>query len=107
MGTLNRLAEQHILESESHLRHIDELMARARQAKAGAPAASTDAGAVLERIKVSRDKLARDLDELRQAHRSDGSHDEERGAEVKGLLASLGLQVEAALRAIVESDTNS
>ena len=61
MSNFEHLAEQHIREHESRLKHIDELLGRARQGVAEEP----EAGAELEDLAKERERLASDLDDLR------------------------------------------
>ncbi len=101
MDKMKNLAEQHILESASHLRHIDELMTRARTAplKEGT---ATRIEALLRQIGADRDKLARELEEIQRLPHGEGSDIVKRGEGLKGLLESVGLQLEQALGAIFE-----
>ncbi len=61
MTNLSQLVEQHILEYESHLTHIDELIARA--SKVSIPAEVHDEFATL---KEKRDVLAKEVAALKQ-----------------------------------------
>ena len=94
------LAEQHILESESHLRHIDELMARAL----GVPlkgAEGDQTAARLTKIKLDRDRFAQELDEIRRLPPGEMS---KRGEGLKGVLETVGLELEKTLASIFEQD---
>ena len=51
---LNQLVQQHILEHESRMKHVDELLERARKDKAG----GSDADEELAGMKLERDKLS-------------------------------------------------
>jgi hypothetical protein len=97
MDKMTDLVEQHILESESRLRRIDELLARARTVPHQPPATG-----LLQQIETDRAKLARELDEVRALPR--GAEAVRRGEGVKGMLGSVGLQLEQALGAIFERD---
>ena len=56
MTDINHMVEQHIMQYESHLKHIDELLERGRKGAAEAP----------EHAKASeREKLASHIEELR------------------------------------------
>lgn len=101
MDNMNDLAEQHILESASHLRHIDELLARARTAPMKKETA-TQTETLLRQIESDRNKLARELEEIQRLPRGEGSDIVKRGEGLKGLLESVGLQLEQALGAIFE-----
>lgn len=103
MNILNTLAQQHILESEARLLHIDELMARSRQGSTKAFDALLEHGHV-DRIQADRDRLALELEGLRGLPRSDTP---EVVGRVKGLnsaLETIGLELEKALAAVLETD---
>ena len=102
MDTRNELAERHILESESRLRHIDELMAKARQLPPKEPA-MTQTAALLAQIQIDRDRLAKDLEALRHLPRGEGSDVAQRSEGLKGALETVGSQLEKALAAVFES----
>lgn len=55
MSKLNRLIQQHILEHESRLKHVDELLERARQRIA---VAGSDDAEQVARVKLERDQLS-------------------------------------------------
>ena len=61
MNQLNRMIQQHILEHESRLKHVDELLERAQQkiAKEG------DAAEQLAKAKQERDKLSGQIEEFK------------------------------------------
>lgn len=63
MSKLNLLVQQHILEHESRLKHVDELLERARGdvGKTGGEAAVE-----LESMKQERDQLTRQVEALKQ-----------------------------------------
>jgi protein-disulfide isomerase-like protein with CxxC motif len=103
MDKMKDLAEQHILESASRLRHIDELMAQARTATLKEETA-TRTEALLRQIESDRNKLARELEEIQRLPLGDGSDVVKRGEGLKGLLESMGLQLEQVLGAIFERD---
>ncbi|HET8871002.1 MAG TPA: hypothetical protein VFM48_11175 [Aquabacterium sp.] len=92
MDQISKLVEQRIRESELQLKHVDELMG-----KAGVPM-----GSQLAELKVRRDQAARQLDVVRsQSHAArDISHAEG----VKGVLETIGLELEKALLAVFERD---
>ena len=62
MTNYEQLAEQHIREHESRLKHIDELLARAHAA-AGPEQAGI--GAELEKLTAEREELAGHLEKMR------------------------------------------
>lgn len=103
MDKMRDLAEQHILESASRLRHIDELMARARSAPLKEEAA-TRTEALLRQVESDRNKLAQELEEIQRLPRGEGSDIVKRAEGLKGLLESAGLQLEQTLGAIFERD---
>ncbi len=103
MSTLIELAEQHIRESESRLQHIDELMVKASQTPMEGPATGKTE-ALLRQIRIDRDRLAKDLDDLRSHPMGDGSEVVRRGEGLKDLCKAVGLQLEKALTAIFERD---
>lgn len=103
MNKIAELAEQYIRESELHLAHLDELIARA--AKAPMPGeAATEAEALLERMRRDRDRLAKELDGMRLLSPEDGTDVIKRGENLKGVLEAVGLQFEKVLGAIFERD---
>lgn len=59
MTKLNRLIQQHILEHESRLKHVDELFERARQGIAGAGSGEAEQ---LASAKLERDQLSRQVE---------------------------------------------
>lgn len=61
MTDLQHLAEQHIREHESRLRHMDELLGRAREGAASKP----EVKAEVEDFAKERDRLAAEVDSLR------------------------------------------
>ncbi len=93
------LVEQHVRESELRLRHIDEMMDKARRARLEEPAAS-EASALLSKIQLDRDRLARELEALRRTPAHEAPIAAERGEGLKGALSAIGLQLEQALGAI-------
>ena len=62
MTKIAELAEQHIREHESRLKHIDELMARAH---AGAGPEQAETGTELKKLTVEREELAGHLERMR------------------------------------------
>lgn len=96
MSAIDHLVEQRILESESHLRHVDELMAKARAARANA-ALSPDTATQLSRIEQDRDRLSREVHALRKIPAPEVA---ERSNGLKSVLKTLGLELEKTLTAI-------
>ena len=60
MNQLNRMIQQHILEHESRLKHVDELLERAQQ-----KIAKEDAAEQLAKAKQERDKLSSQVEEFK------------------------------------------
>lgn len=103
MDQTTHLVEQHIRASESHLRHIDELMQRA--AAAGAVhVVPPRAQAQLARFQSDRAKLGQELDEIRSQSKSDVHMAVKRGEGLTEMLGDLGAEMEKALLAIFERD---
>lgn len=97
MSTMNELAEQHILASQLRLQHIDELMAKAKAVPAGL-AEAHGVGPLLTRVQRDREGAQQALDELRQRS---GEDLVERSAGVRGVLETIGLDLERAMAAMV------
>lgn len=93
------LAEQHILRFESHLKHIDEMMLKAQQARAaGTPDEKTE----LDRIRQDRDKLAQALGSYRGSVASSAPKAVDEAEELKGVFQSVGLQLEKIIATVVD-----
>lgn len=99
MDEIGKLAEMHIRESESHLRHIDEMMARANQSREKIPA-SSDTESRLTQIKQDRDRLEQELVDIRKQPVDGSSTSVKRGEDLKGVLGTLGLQLEQVLATV-------
>ena len=100
MDETTRLADQHILESQARLRHIDELMARVR-ATGPKPDSVSDLERLLARIDEQRARLARHLDELPRQAKGELPAAVERGKGLMGALEAAGLQLERVLAAVI------
>jgi hypothetical protein len=100
MGTMNDLVERHVRESELRLRHIDDLLARARQAPAK-PGAQAEADTLLAQIERNRHRLAQELESLRREPRGDRAT-VSRGDEVKSTLETVGLELEKVLATLFD-----
>ena len=61
MTKVDHLVEQHVREYQSRLKHIDELLARARAAARGRPSPEQEE---LEALRRKRDELASEFDRL-------------------------------------------
>jgi hypothetical protein len=99
MSELDRLANQHILESESHLKYIDELMAKAREAKAR-QLLQADAAHALSRLEHEHGQARQELQSLGNAPTPATADTVARSEGVKGVLQKIGLELEKALTAI-------
>jgi hypothetical protein len=100
MDELTKLAEQHFREWQSHLHHIDELMAQARQAHAALPG-PLDLDARLARIKQDRDQAAQEFDKIRQLPTAEWDKVVERAAGMNGLLTRIGQQLDDVLATVL------
>jgi hypothetical protein len=99
MDKLTQLADQHIRESELRLKHIDELMAKGRSA--AAPTAG-ETQALLDKLQADRDRLAGELDLIRRLPPATAGDRVQRSEGLKGVLETVGLQLEQALTAVLE-----
>jgi hypothetical protein len=98
MNQVTQLVEQHVLQSASHLRHIDEMMERARAAR------QTPAGVetLLDQVKRDRDRLAAELQEIRTQPLGMASDVAERAKAVSGALGTIGSELAKALTAVLD-----
>ena len=64
MTDINKVVEQHILEHQSRLNHIDELLQRAGEAEEGA--AGKEPSEELTALKRDRDELSERLDDIKK-----------------------------------------
>lgn len=103
MDQTTRLVEQQVRASESHLRHIDELMQRATTVGAGR-AVPPEAQAQIARFQRDRARLGQELDEIRSQSGSDSHTAVKRGEGLTDMLGTLGVEMEKALLAIFERD---
>ena len=101
MNDVEELIEQHILASQSHLQHIDELMEAARRGVSSS--ADTADQALLSEIDANRSRLAADLAELRRTAPSATAQTVQRGAGLRAALEATGRQLEAVLASIFAS----
>lgn len=101
MDKMMELAEQHIRESASRLKHIDELMARARSAPRQG-SATDQMDSVLNKLQLDRDRLARELDDVQRMPRGDSHAVAKRSEGLRGVLEAVGLQLEQALTAVFD-----
>ena len=92
MTTENQLLEQHIREYQSRMRHIDELMERARKGVTEQPAAEVHEE--LEHVRLQREKLATLYEELKLPSTEEWRKDEILKSGPMGIWDALGQQLE-------------
>lgn len=101
MSHIDRLVEQHIRESESHLKHIDEMLEKAVAVKRRSqPGASPD----LAKVEHDRMRLAQELHGLRNAPRPATDDVAARGKGLNAMLQSVGVELQKALVAVVDQN---
>lgn len=100
MNEIGKLSNQHFLEWESHLEHIDELMGKAQVVHAKEPEGS-DIRAQLTDIRKNRDALALDLASVRNLPESEQSNATKRAHGLTTAFAAVGLQLEKMLASVV------
>ena len=91
MTDIEQLAEQHIMEHESRLKHIDELLARAR---AGAGPGQAEISPELEKLAAQREELAGHLERMRLRPRNDWREREIELAGPMGIWDAVAQQLE-------------
>ena len=91
MTSIAQLAEQHIREHESRLKHIDELLARAH---AGAGPERAETGAELEKLTADREELAGHLEKMRLRDLGDWQEKEIELAGPMGIWDAVAQQLE-------------
>ncbi len=101
MSHIDQLVEQHIRESESHLRHIDEMMEKAREARLRS---QLPAPPDLAKLEHDRMRLAQELHGLRNEPRPASADAAERGKGLKGMLQSVGTELEKVLVAVIDQN---
>jgi hypothetical protein len=106
MNKIIHLAEQHILESQSHLRHIDEMMARAQEARAE-NAFKPEVETELARIQSARDKGEEELNAIQQQPSDDSVDTVQRSEGLSGVLHTVGLELEKALTSVFLPASNA
>lgn len=75
MTNREQLIEQHIREYESRLKHMDEVLARARQGAEHLPEPE-EVTAELAELDREREKLVTGIEDLRRRSREEWQHDE-------------------------------
>jgi hypothetical protein len=102
MKNIDSLVEQHFRESDSHLRHIDELMAQA-ELPPRPVTRPADLAALLAEIKATRARLSHALEQLRGKLTSHGEEAvAEPAASLNSALETAGQQYENALAAVFD-----
>lgn len=101
MSRIDQLVEQHIRESESHLRHIDEMLEKARKAR---ERSELGAEPDLTRIDQDRMRLVQELHGLRNEPKPASEDVAQRSKGLTGMLQSIGLELEKALVAVVDQN---
>jgi hypothetical protein len=103
MQDIDSLVEQHIRESDSHLRRIDELMTKAQQASKD-DLRSQKLQPLLSEIAATRARLARSVDDLRVGFASGGSPElVQRGNDLQSDLRRAGSEFEKAVTTIFDT----
>ena len=98
MRAADHLVEQHILESQSHLRHIEELMGKARDLRSRRTV-SSEHEAQLNRLELDHSRVRGEFDALRTAPPPDAA---ERSQGSTGVLKKIGLELEKTLTAVTD-----
>ncbi len=102
MRNTERLVEQHIRESESHLRHIDELSTRARKA-ASAPATASEVLEQVGNLAQDRHRLAKELADVRDLPVRERATKVQESEGIEHGLEAIGQQLEKLLAAVLNS----
>jgi hypothetical protein len=103
MNGVSTMVEQRVLESEARLRHIDELMAGLRRGSLEGRVEPHTAN--VDRIQMSRDRLARELEGLRGLQHDDGPEVAGRTQGLINALEAIGLELEKALASVFVART--
>ena len=101
MSQIDQMVEQHIRESESHLKHIDEMMEKARAARERSQLPATPD---LAQLQQDRMRMAQELHGLRNEPRPASADVAERSKGLKAMLQSVGAELEKALVAVVDQN---
>jgi hypothetical protein len=99
MTNITHLAEQHILENESRLKHIDELVARVREG-AGALPEYAQVHTELEELIRQRDRYAVQLQDLRQKAAQEWQQHEVERSGLMGVWDALAKELEKLLERV-------
>lgn len=101
MSHIDQLVEQHFRESESHLRHIDEMLEKAHKAR---ERNQLGAEPDLTRIDQNRMRLVQELHGLRNEPKPASEDVVQRSKGLSGMLQSIGSELEKALVAVVDKN---
>ena len=93
MTDKNHMVEQHIMQYESHLKHIDELLERGRKGAGEAPEPA-EASKALEELAGEREKLASHIEEMRLKPKEDWQEQEIELAGPMGIWDAVAQQLE-------------
>ena len=93
MTEYDKLTNQHIVEYESRLKHIDELVERARK-RAEEGAAEPEVSKQLAQVMQEREKLASGLEELKAKPREDWQEKDIERAGPMGIWDAVAQQLE-------------
>ena len=93
MANINHMVEQHIVQYESHLKHMDELLERARKGVDETPE-HAEVSEALEKLAGEREKLAGHVEELRLKPLEDWQEQEIELAGPMGIWDAVAQQLE-------------
>jgi hypothetical protein len=93
MPSMSQLTEQHIERYQSHLKHIDELLARSQTGVASHPD-QADIHAQLVKLKAERDRFAQHIDTLKRGSSAEMQNEMIEEAGPMGVWDALAQQLE-------------
>jgi len=93
MADINHMVEQHIMKYESHLKHMDELLERARKG-AGEVPEHAEVSEALKELAGEREKLVSHIEELRLKPLEDWQEQEIELAGPMGIWDAVAQQLE-------------
>jgi len=100
MNEIRKLANQHFLEWESRLKHIDEMMAKAQEVHVREGEGS-DIHAQLTKIRVARDELALATSRARSLPEDERPARTNQVEGVQAAFSAVGLQIEKLLATVL------
>lgn len=100
MSEVSRLAEQHVSEWDANLRRIDELMERARKARAAASQAPPEFDSQLAQLRTDRERIVRVIEDLRRQPFETWPDEAIHEPGLRGTLKAIGEQLEQLLTAV-------